>query len=96
VELVRLYSNLFGSEAQLHDVAVDAQSLRRAEHAHRPRQGQRRLNDGEVAELLVAHDQHQESIKHLAQRFKVHRTTIAALLRRHIGLSVDRQQRNGH
>jgi hypothetical protein len=58
-------------------------STRRARTAQqRPRQRQHRVSQAEVVELIAAYHQ-RKSIKGLAQRHEVHRTTVAALLGRH-------------
>jgi hypothetical protein len=82
VELVRLYSNLSYDEARFCDVTVAASTRRQSQSAARPRQQQHRLNMDEATELVAAHHR-KESITQLAQRYKVHRTTVAALLDRH-------------
>jgi DNA-binding CsgD family transcriptional regulator len=83
VELVRLYSNLFGGPAaRLRRVRCAASAPRPSEGPQHPRQHQRRLSPTEVIELIVAYGDG-ESIKHLAQRFGIHRVTVTALLRRH-------------
>jgi hypothetical protein len=82
VELVRLYSNLQDHEARLRELVTAASSQRPAEALHRPRQHQHRLSAGEVAEVIAGYAQ-RESIKQLAMRFAIHRTTVVALLRRH-------------
>jgi hypothetical protein len=79
---VRLYSNPAGRDVPLRRVRHDALSVRPAEGPRRPRQRQRRLGMAEVMELIKAYEQ-QESIKELAQRFGIHRTTVTSLLRRH-------------
>jgi transposase len=81
VELVRLYSNLFRDGARLCYLGVAASSQRRGQDAQRSGQRQHRLSQAEIAELIVAYHQGQ-SIRQLARRFKVHRTTVTALLRR--------------
>ena len=82
VELMRLYSNLQDQEARLRELVTAASSQRPTKALHRPRQHQHRLSAGEVAEVIAGYAQ-RESIKQLAMRFAIHRTTVAALLRRH-------------
>ena len=83
MELVRLYSNLSDEHRLLCDVAAAASTTRRARSAQqRPRQRQYRLNQAQVAELIAAYRQ-QKSIKELARRYDVHRSTVSALLDRH-------------
>ena len=79
---MRLYSNLQDQEARLRELVTAASSQRPTKAFHRPRQHQHRLSAGEVAEVIAGYAQ-RESIKQLAMRFAIHRTTVAALLRRH-------------
>ena len=82
MELVRLYLNLPDQEARLREVVAAASSERPPEGSHPARQHQHRLSKGEVMELIAAYGQ-EGSVKVLAQRFAIHRNTIAALLHRH-------------
>ena len=80
VELVRLYSNL--SVAPLDAVRCACSALRPNECSRCPRQHHRRLATAAVTELIQAYG-HGASIKHLAQRFGIHRVTVSALLRKY-------------
>jgi AraC-like DNA-binding protein len=82
VELVRLYSNPEAEADHLRRVQSAASSPRPAGVSRQPRQRQRRLSMTEVTKLIKEYEQH-ASVKELAQRFGIHRTTVTELLRRH-------------
>ena len=82
MELVHLYSNLLDWQKRLGKVMTAASAQRSMDSAAHPRQYQHRLSKREVVELIAAFRHQHESVKHLAQQFKIHRTTVAALLRR--------------
>jgi hypothetical protein len=71
----------FHDQARVCDVRVAASLRLRTGSAPRPRQRQHRLSEEEAAELVASYRQ-QKSIKQLAQQFAIHRTTVAARLRR--------------
>jgi DNA-binding MarR family transcriptional regulator len=81
VELVRLYSNQMPNADQLDAVRMAALGASRRIDALTSRQRQHRLDQTEAA-LLVAAYAEQKSIKDLAKKFEVHRTTVARVLRR--------------
>jgi hypothetical protein len=82
VELVHLYRTFPGGHPRLCDAAA-ATSTRRARSAQqRPKQRQHRLSQAEVVELIAAYRE-RKSIKEVAQRYEVHRSTVAPLLGRH-------------
>jgi hypothetical protein len=88
VELVRLYSNLAMSTLALEELQVDAATRLRPIDRAVARQAHHKLSQAEVAKLIVAYRE-RVSVKELAQRFRIHRVTVTALLRRH-GLELRR------
>jgi AraC-like DNA-binding protein len=84
---VRLYSNLLEWRKRPANVLKAAFAKPPTDSRAHPREYQHRLSEGQVLELTAAHHQQHESVKHLAQRFRIQRTTVATLLRRLGGLS---------
>jgi hypothetical protein len=81
LELVHAYSNLVPQSKTLCQVQIKAASTTRKRDSRPRRQGQRRLGEAEVVELIVAYGQ-QKSIKELAAKYRIHRVTVTSLLRR--------------
>jgi lambda repressor-like predicted transcriptional regulator len=81
VELVHLYSNRKAGLETLLNLLVKATSSRRAQRRPVSIQTQIRLNHHQADALAAAYTDG-KSIKELAQRYGVHRTTVSALLRR--------------
>lgn len=82
VELVHLYSNREAWLETLRQLLIKATSARRPHGQPVSRQTQIRLNPHQATALAAAY-RDGLTMKELAQRFGVHRTTVSALLRRH-------------
>lgn len=81
VELVHLYSNPKERLETLLHLLVKATSDRRPHERQVSRQTQIRLSSHQATSLAAAYRDGQ-TMKELAQRYGVHRTTVSALLRR--------------
>jgi hypothetical protein len=81
VELVHLYSNPQSGLKTLPKLLSRATSTPRPRERPATRQVQIRL-DAHQASALVAEYRDGETMKKLAQRYGVHRTTVSALLQR--------------
>jgi hypothetical protein len=82
VELVHVYSNLAVSGLALVELRAQAAAIHRPAVQARARQVQRRLSPKQISELLTAYRQGAPATV-LAARFHIHRTTVAAITRRH-------------
>ena len=81
MELVHLYSNPKAELEALPKLLARATSTRRPHKQPISRQTQIRLDPHQVTALAAAYRDGQ-TVKELAQRYGVHRTTVSALLRR--------------
>jgi DNA-directed RNA polymerase specialized sigma24 family protein len=82
VELVHLYSNPKAEPENLSKLVARATSTPRSRDQPAVRQAQVRL-DAEQAKALAAAYRDGQTMKTLAERYGVHRTTVVAILQRH-------------
>jgi DNA-directed RNA polymerase specialized sigma24 family protein len=78
---MRLYSNRKAGLETLPKLLVRATSARRPREWSAPRHTQVRLNPDQAKELAAAY-RAGRTIRELAQRYGVHRTTVSTMLRR--------------